>query len=104
MKFSGNLTVVQQVVRAHRLLTADNAASTCAVTQKEFMICVVQQDSTNFFLTEVVTWSSDLSKAAEFKSIREAMTFRTEFHVPDSHVLVFRDRRIIRIDPSGVAV
>ena len=67
------------------------------------MNCVVQQDSTNFFLTESESWTSDLTRAAEFKSIRDAMAFREHAHVPDSHVLVFRQRRIYRIDGNTVS-
>jgi hypothetical protein len=67
------------------------------------MLCVVQQDSTNFFLNDGGTWTSDLNKAAEFKSIRDAMAFRESSHIPDSHVLVFRERRIYRIDPDKVS-
>lgn len=62
------------------------------------MTCVVQQNSTNFFLTPSVSWTSDLSNAAEFKNLREAITFQSASQVPDAHVLVFHERKIYRVD------
>ena len=61
-------------------------------------MCVIQQDRTNFFLTDGGDWTSDLNEAADFKSIRDAGAFRDERDVMDSHVLMFRDRRIYRIN------
>lgn len=61
-------------------------------------MCVIQQDSTNFFLTAAGDWTSDLNQAVDFTSIREATAFREERDAQDSHVLMFRDRRIYRIN------
>ena len=61
-------------------------------------MCVIQQDQTNFFLTDGGDWTSDLNEAADFKSIRDAGAFRDERDAMDSHVLMFRDRRIYRIN------
>ena len=66
-------------------------------------MCVVQQDLTNFFLSEGAFWTSDLNQAAEFKSIHEAIAFREECSAWDSHVLVYRDRRIYRINVDGAS-
>ncbi|HMJ89269.1 MAG TPA: hypothetical protein VK530_05610 [Candidatus Acidoferrum sp.] len=69
---------------------------------KEIMTCIIQEPEQRLFLTNENAWTSDFNQAREFNSIRETLQHKQQLHLDDSTVLVFRDKRVYRLEHDHI--
>ena len=66
------------------------------------MTCMIQEPRQRLFLSEANTWTADFNQAREFPSIRESLRHKHALHLDDATVLVFRDKRVYRVEQDEV--
>jgi hypothetical protein len=66
------------------------------------MTCLIQEPTNRFYLTADGRWTSDFNAAREFSSIRETLECKERLHLHDATVLVFRDKRVYRVDHNEI--
>ena len=72
------------------------------VWRQGLMTCLIQEPDNRFFLSTDGTWTSDIRQAIEFVSIHDALGHKGMLGLDYAHVLVFRDKRVYRVDSNEI--